>query len=299
MKLKLWSAAAAAVALPILLGSCGAPPTSEAPEDSPTSETADAAAGEETAASATDEGTGELVIRANGEDFVRQGFVTKDGWQVDFDHVYVTLAEVIAYQSDPPFDAEAGGTPEATETAEVDEPITVDLAAGDADAEPISVKSIEAEAGRYNALSWKMEPAESGPAAGQTLWLEGTAAKDGETIDFALKLDPTLEYVCGDFVGDERKGLLESGSQADLEATFHFDHLFGDGEAPPDDDINTGALGFDPLAAIADGNTLDVDMAALESQLAPEDYQMLMEILPSLGHVGEGHCEETQLISRL
>lgn len=278
-------------ALPTLLLACGAPTTTEestepeAVEDAPT----------ETAAAP--DSAGELTIRANGEDFVRQGFVSKDGWQIDFDHVYVTLTDIKAYQADPPFDAEAGGTPTATETVSITETTTVDLAEGDESAEPILVKSVEAPAGRYNAFSWQMVPAPAGPAAGQTIWIEGTAVKADETVDFVMKLDPDLAFVCGDFVGDERKGILEPAEQADLEATFHFDHLFGDGEAPPEDDINTGALGFDPLAAIADGNTLDIDMAAMESELAPADYQLLMAILPSLGHVGEGHCEETQLVS--
>jgi len=240
---------------------------------------------------------GELEVRANGEDFVRQGFVTKDGWQISFDHVYVSLAEVKAYQSDPPFDAEAGGEPQAETVVTLDETMTVDLAAGDEMAEPILVETIEAQAGRYNALSWKMMPATEGPAAGQTLVLQGTAEKAGETVDFTMKLDPTLGFVCGDFVGDERKGILEAGSQADIEATFHFDHLFGDGEAPPEDSINTGALGFDPLAALATDGTLEIDMAGLESQLSAEQYDTLMGILPSLGHVGEGHCEETELTS--
>jgi len=289
--LKLLARTAIAAALPTLLLACGSQTATDTEESAETQ--AEETTEETTVAAGED---GELTIRANGEDFVRQGFVTKDGWEVSFDHVYVTLADVTAYQSDPPFDAEAGGTPEATETVSINEPVTVDLAEGDDTAEPILVETVAAPAGRYNALSWKMMPAEEGPAAGQTIWLEGTATQEGETIDFAMKLDPTLEYVCGDFVGDERKGILEPADEAELEATFHFDHLFGDGEAPPDDDINTGALGFDPLAAIAEGGTLEVDMAALESQLSPEEYQTLMGILPSLGHVGEGHCEETQLV---
>lgn len=287
--LKLLTRTAIAAALPTLLLACSPQTTTDeatAPQaEAPTEETT-VAAGED----------GELTIRANGEDFVRQGFVTKDGWEISFDHLYVSLTDVTAYQSDPPYDAEAGGKPTASETVSISEPMTVDLAEGDDAAEPILVKTVQAPAGRYNALSWKMMPAADGPAAGQTIWMEGTATKEGETIDFVMKLDPALEFVCGDFVGDERKGILEPSDQTDLEATFHFDHLFGDGEAPPDDDINTGALGFDPLAAIAEGGTLDVDMAALESQLSPEQYQTLMGILPSLGHVGEGHCEETQLV---
>lgn len=251
----------------------------------------------ETASTETADEPGELEIQANGEDFVRQGFVSKDGWQIEFDHVYVTLAEVTAYQSDPPFDAEAGGKPDAETTVSIDEPVTVDLAAGGDTADPITVETVEAPAGRYNALSWKMVPASTGPAADQTLWLEGSATKAEETIDFIVKLDPTLQFVCGDFVGDERKGIVDASGEADLEATFHFDHLFGDGEAAADDEINTGALGFDPLAAIAEGNTLEVDQDALQAQLAPEDYDTLISILPSLGHVGEGHCDETELTS--
>ncbi|NER80845.1 MAG: DUF4382 domain-containing protein [Leptolyngbya sp. SIO1D8] len=241
---------------------------------------------------------GELEIRANGEDFVRQGFITKDGWQVDFDHVYVTLSEVTAYQSDPPFDAEAGGELEALTVVSIEEPITVDLAAGDETAEPILVKTLPAPAGRYNALSWKMTPATTGAATGYPIVIQGQAAKEEETINFVLKLDPTLTFVCGDYVGDNRKGILATNDKADLEATFHFDHLFGDGEAPADDDINTGALGFDPLAALAEGGTLDVNTEQLEVQLAPEDNALLLEILPSLGHVGEGHCQETELTNR-
>lgn len=275
-----------AFGLPILLGACGSEPTD-------TAATVDTEESEQ-----LEEGSGQLEIRANGEDFVRQGFVTKDGWQIDFDHLYVTLTDVTVYQSDPPFDALAEEAPEADVQIKVEEPVTVDLAAGDEAAEPILVKTVEAPAGRYNALAWKVTPAPEGPAAGYPIFLQGQATKADETIAFTLKLEPSLEFVCGDFVGDERKGILAADETADLEATFHFDHLFGDGEAPPEDEINTGALGFDPLAAIAEGGTLEADTAELEAQLAPEDYATLVGILPSLGHVGEGHCAELELSSR-
>jgi hypothetical protein len=267
---------------PLLIWGCGGGTPEAADPAAPEPDTAEPA-------------TGQLEIRANGEDFVRQGFTSKDGWEISFDHVYVTLAEVTAYQSDPAFDAEAGGMPVAETKVSLAEPMTVDLAAGDADADPILVDTVEAPAGQYNALSWKMVAAPDGPSAGYPLMLQGTATKAGETVDFVIQFTPTLGFVCGDFVGDERKGILSATETAELEATFHFDHLFGDGEAPADDDINTGALGFDPLAALAEGGSLTVDTAALESQLSAEEYAMLLEILPSLGHVGEGHCDETEL----
>ncbi|MEM8545093.1 MAG: DUF4382 domain-containing protein [Cyanobacteria bacterium P01_H01_bin.119] len=271
----------------IALGGCAQESSTPAPE--PTDDVqADGAASSE-------DGVGTLAVRANGEDFVRQGFVSKDGWQIDFEHVYVNVAEVTAYQSDPPFDAEAETVPSAAVEAElVSDVTTVDLAEGDEAADPILLVETEAPAGRYNALGWKLVPAEDGPAAGQTVKLIGTAEKDGEAVNFTLSVDQPYTYVCGDFVGDERKGILEAGNMADLEATFHFDHIFGDAEAPADDEINTGALGFDPLAALADGNQLEVSLADLSEQLDPADYALLEKSLISLGHVGEGHCAELE-----
>lgn len=235
---------------------------------------------------------GTLAIQANGEDFVRQGFTTKDGWQISFDHVYVTLDSVKAYQTDPPFDPQKSDTLSASAEVSLTQPITVDLAEGDA---PIQVGELAAPAGRYNALSWQMVAAPSGIAQGYPLMMVGSASKDGETIDFSLKLSEELGFVCGDFIGDERKGFVNSGDSASVEATFHFDHLFGDAETPADDDLNIGALGFDPLAALAENGQVDVDSTALKARLSDTDHQKLLEILPSLGHVGEGHCQETTL----
>jgi hypothetical protein len=271
-----------------LMQGCATPeePQAEMPVDETTDETI-----ADTSEPDTD-GAGTLAFRANGEDFVRQGFVSKDGWEISFDHLYVTLADVTAYQTDPPFDPESGGALEAVETVSIGDTTTVDLAEGDESAEPILIAEMEVPAGRYNALSWQMVNAADGPAEGYTLVMQGTATRDGETVDFTIQMNEELEFICGDFVGDERKGILEADSAADVEATFHFDHVFGDAEAPMDDDINTGALGFDPLAAIAQDGTLIVDSVALQEQLSEAEYVTLTEILPSLGHVGEGHCEE-------
>lgn len=248
-----------------------------------------------TAEAGAEMGQGILVVRANGEDFVRQGFTTKDGWEVSFDHLYVSLDQVAAFQTDPPFDPEAGAELEAKAEASVQEAKIVDLAEGDDAAEPILVAEVEAPAGRFNALSWRMVPASQGPSQGYSIWMQGTATKDGQTLPFTVKVSEELAFTCGDFVGDERKGILADGATADVEATFHFDHLFGDGEAPADDDINTGALGFGPLAALAENGEVNVDSAALKQGLSEADYATFMGILPSLGHVGEGHCEEVNL----
>jgi hypothetical protein len=237
--------------------------------------------------------TGTLEFRANGEDFVRQGFVSKDGWSISFDHVYVTLDDITAYQTDPPYDPHHdGGTIDAKNQVALDGTYPVDLAEGGEDADPILIGEVkDAPAGQYNAISWEMVPGDSG----YPLVIIGTAEKDGQVIDFKIQVETEYSYTCGEYVGDARKGILQKDGSADLEMTFHFDHIFGDAETPMDDDLNLDAPGFDPFAEAAEGGRLETDMAGLQDKLSSADYQMLVEILPTLGHVGEGHCySETQ-----
>jgi len=234
---------------------------------------------------------GTLQFYANGEDFVRQGFVSKDGWAITFDHVYITLTDIAAYQTSPPYDPHSGGDIKSRDKVGLGGTHTVDLAEGGDDAPPILVGEVsDAVAGQYNAISWKMAQATGGPASGYSLMVIGTAQKGGQTVDFTIKVETEYTYNCGEYVGDERKGILDADGTADLEMTFHFDHIFGDADTPLDDELNLGAPGFDPFAGAAEGGKLDADMAALRAKMSADDYKMLVDILPTLGHVGEGHC---------
>lgn len=230
--------------------------------------------------------TGTLEIRANGEDFVRNGFISKDGWQIDFDNVYVSLEEVAAYRTEPAYDASTGEMPDGDSVAGGSQ--TVDLAAGDASADPILIATIEdAEVGQYNAVSWQMD----GSAENGSVRLIGTAQKDGASIPFDLTFDQDFEYACGEYVGDERKGFVNADEMGDVELTFHFDHVFGDADSPMDDSLNVGALGFQPLADVASGELM-ATQSELEGMLSAEDFDTLLDTLATLGHVGEGHCYE-------
>jgi len=275
------------------LVACSQPQTPDAQTSSPTSPSAPTTSGQ----TATGE-VGSMQLRANGEDFVRQGLVSKDGWQINFDHVFVSFGEATAYETDPPYNAETGGELTAKQSISLAGEKVVDLAEGDEKAEAILVNEVPAPPGRYNALSWKMTKAKGGPVADQVMVMEGVATKGEQTVPFVLKFDQELQFVCGDYVGDERKGILQPGGKGELEATFHFDHLFGDGNTPATEEPNTTALGFDPFMNIAEGGQLSADLAALKQKLSEADYQKLMSILPSIGHVGEGHCKETQLTTK-
>jgi hypothetical protein len=174
----------------------------------------------------------------------------------------------------------------------------VDLSEGDEQTEPLQVGEVQAApSGHYNAISWKVVKAAAGETAGYSLVLIGTAAKDGETIAFHIKLDQEMKYTAGEFVGEERKGIVQPGEIADLEMTFHFDHLFGDGELPADDELNQGALGFQPFADLARSGELNIDMNGLQERLSAGDYEKLVQTLLSIGHVGEGHARVENLSS--
>ena len=236
---------------------------------------------------------GSLTLVANGEDFVRQGFISKDGWQIQFNHVYVTLNQVVAYQTETPFNSEQNRKIQTKEKVILlNNPKTIDLAEGDLDADPIVVAEVKAPPGIYNALSWKLAKAEEGPAETQTILFQGIASKNGQTVDFLIGFNQKLEYVCGEFVGEGRKGILQEKAKAELETTFHFDHIFGNGQLAADDDLNSGALGFAPLAALAKNGRLEIDLPTLKQRLTPEKYHLLETAILGLGHVGEGHCQE-------
>ncbi len=234
--------------------------------------------------------TGVLIFTADGEEFIREGFVCKDGWALTFEHAYLTLASIAAFQTDPPFDTDRGWEFEDLVRVRVDLAgvHTVDLA--DPEAKPVVVgEATAAPAGRYNALYWELVRAPGGPAEGFAVLLIGTAAKDGKTIEFSLGLDRAVALLGGEYVGDERKGVLTPGGSADVEMTFHFDHLFGDYGEDPDHDINLNALGFGPLAALAVDGVLEVSLSDLEGRLTEEDLDLLVAVMTHLAHVGEGH----------
>lgn len=229
-----------------------------------------------------------LRLTANGEDFVREGFVTKDGWSINFYSVYVTVNNVIAHQTEPPFNAESEDKLQATESVTlISSPSAIDLKLVNEENPLVLVTEVPAPPGTYNALSWEIY---NEPDSLESLILDGEATKDGETVIFSLRFPVNMAYSCGEFVGDDRKGILEQNSTAELEMTFHFDHIFGDAELDAGDELNQGALGFAPMAQLAENGTLDINLEQLQSSLTPDEYEKLNQSILSLGHVGEGHC---------
>ncbi len=241
--------------------------------------------------SPADDDTGMLEFTANGEDFIRQGFTSKDGWDIAFDNVWANVSGITAYQTNPPYDPDKMEADiEADQILQLPGTFLIDLAAGNKTALPISVSKVVAPVGRYNALGWQMTPATEGEMEGYSLVMAGTAKKDGESLPFTIGVEESYSNLCGEYVGDTRKGFLAANGAANLEMTFHFDHIFGDSQLPANDGINTLAPGFAPFALMAKNEMIETDLAALAGALPEDEYHMLLNILPTLGHTGEGHC---------
>ena len=110
--------------------------------------------------------TGTITFVANGEDFVRKGFLDKKGWKISFDHLYVNIADVWAYKPDGKGETLPGGAR------------FVDLAAGDENSAPINVGKIDnIPPGNYQSLKFSLKRAESGKFTGYSIVMIGKAEK--------------------------------------------------------------------------------------------------------------------------
>ena len=240
---------------------------------------------------------GHLNLTVNGESFVQDGLISRDGWAIAFEHVYVTISDVVASQQQ-----ETGAKTDETEPLTVafaSSPLTIDLVTPKGESTVIVVERQRGPAGYYNTLDWSMVPAIVSEAETDSnqpgLRLLGQATKDNQTIEFDLSLEPAYRYTCGAFIGDTRKGIVPEDGSGDVEITLHLDHVFGDGTVPADDEVNQESLGFDPFVAIAQDSPLSLDRDALKTYLSAPDYARLANALLGIGHVGEGHCTATDL----
>jgi len=215
---------------------------------------------------------GSLTLFVSGEDLATEGFnapkLSKDGWALEFNRITATFDQITAWQTDPPFMADAA---EITGTAlPIAGPFTVDLVDAD-DEDRVALAAVEAAPGHFNALSWALVPGDDG----FSLVFDGIARKDGQEVSFTLRSTESVAHACGEYLGDARKGFVTENAAADLEITLHLDHLFGRADKAEDDEMNLEAIGFEPFAG---GGAFELSLEGLH-----------------LGHVGEGHCHDFAL----
>lgn len=216
-----------------------------------------------------------LSVFANGEDFVSNGFVGKEGWQIEFQNLYVNINDIEAYN---PFDKDLHVISEGD--------FFVDLRY-----EPlVSVTNFkQIPIGNYQSLRFSLSPQISGEYEGYSIIMIGTASRQETLIPFTIKLHEAITFDGKEgYVGDTIKGLVEKNQTGEAEMTFHFDHIFGDASAAPSAHVNADSPGFSLFLHYAHNGSINVTQNDLKTH---ENYPKLIKAIETLGHLGEGHCE--------
>ena len=250
--------------------------------------------------------TGTLIFTMNGEDFAREGFTSKDGWAISFDNLYINIEGPTAFQVVDPEAANrikpegprahAGhphaDIPEGAANEALIAAFFVDVAQG---AGPTEIGRIDdAPIGNYNRLNFNIKKAGSESEGykaeydGYSIVMVGAATKDGNEVIFEILLTEEIEYTsCGP---NELVGVVAAGGEGTAEATFHFDHVFGDIDGGAD--LNDEAVGFQPFADLAastdgEGGLWTVMQSDLQDM---SEYDKFRDALLTIGHSGEAHC---------
>lgn len=251
---------------------------------------------------ACDPGEDTLKVRIYGEEFIESGIpagVFDDGWTLHFDRFLVSVGKVDVGEtgaapalSEPDFQifdltqpSKGAGRPVAEaivptgrydDTAYIIAP-AADARAGNASAEDVAVMQ----------------------AGGYSVYVAGSATKDGVTKRFAWGFGAVTDYV-----GCESLAAVNPGQPGDVQITIHGDHLFYDELYDPE-----ALLLFDLVASadadndgeITQAELLAVDLRPLPNyQVGSTDIVDLWHFIEhqstTIGHIdGEGFCKSVRL----
>lgn len=200
-------------------------------------------------------GTGSLAIRVTGEDAAKTGFPVEeegesiafvDGWSVQFEKFLFSFGALELKGAD------------GTAAISSSDKYVVDLHAGDG-----SLPNIEAlEARRWESFNFQITAPDANVKKLGTVddadvqamvtgkynyWVEGTATKGAESIEFAWGLaNPTKNANCTNGLDDTDGVVIRTNVTTEAEITIHVEHLFWDTLGSED-----ASLRFDALAAVA------------------------------------------------
>lgn len=225
------------------------------------------------------EKTGNLLFTANGEEFIVNGLVSKEGWKIDFENVLVNIDAPEAYNNDS-----------SALRATLKGDHLVDLKRGTAENPVVSVGIVSnLQTGNYQSLKFSLKKIKKGENEGFSIIMKGKASKEGKNIPFVIKLNEELTFDGKEgYVGDSLKGLLKKRETADVEMTFHFDHIFGNIESGAADHVNSKSPGFQIFLDYAEEGGINVNQNQMKENPL---YNNLISGIETLGHLGEGHCE--------
>jgi hypothetical protein len=200
------------------------------------------------------------------DELLQQGFTSKDFWQIRFEHLYIT------------FD----GKGRTIDLSDGDEPLGTILSQWQGN-EAKGNQEGDAAKAKSGQLSGRIIKATSGPSQGYGIYFQGKAYRESNRVSFTLKFEQDFRVKCS------APGAAKSKSDAAL--SLRLENLFGDARLPAEGKVNQAALGFDPLAELAEKETLVIDMATLRQRLSPESFANLEKQLGQLIYLGNQPCE--------
>jgi hypothetical protein len=200
------------------------------------------------------------------DELLQQGFTSKDFWQIRFEHLYIT------------FD----GKGRTIDLSDGDEPLGTILSQWQGN-ETSTNQEGNATKAKSGQLSGRIIKATSGPSQGYGIYFQGKAYRESNRVSFTLKFEQDFRVKCS------APGAAKSKSDAAL--SLRLENLFGDARLPATGNVNQTALGFDPLAELAEKETLVIDMATLRQRLSPESFATLEKQLGQLIYLGDQSCE--------
>ncbi len=239
-----------------------------------------------------DAGSGSLRLQAGGGMALQTGFpyteggveyAFVDGWSVQFTHYVVTIGGVSL--SDPDGGSVVGSW---------DGPAMIDLKKDSGqNHDVVSLEGLPAK--RLDIEFRFMEASDSAEnrnvdesiveemkAEGYSMWVEGDASKEGESIHFLLRLRTPTRYTDCINGKDQTQGIsIEANKTTGAFLYAHALHLFWDTLASGDE-----SLRFDALAAVAD--TDGEAETVTESELNQQDLTNLLDAEGEILRDGDG-----------
>jgi len=256
------------------------------------------------------EESGMITATVYGEDFIEVGIPAasgdeagfNDGWSLVFDKFLVSIGDAKA-------DGRADvGAPEyyIVDLAQPSSGKGFELTSfaapgGDYEHYGYSIKA-DANATGTNALAADVTAMK---AAGQSIWITGTATKAGVTKTFDWGFTMQLAY------SNCEMGVTVDGDDVEMQATIHSDHLFYDDAVSPEPELSfqlvadadgTAGAAADGMISLAELAATDIrtqvryqvgSLRDLRGQPIQNLRQYIEVQATTLGHInGEGHCDD-------
>jgi len=223
------------------------------------------------------EKTGTLIFNVNGRHYSSAMFVSEEGWEINLNHVYVSIENPTALQVPVEKNLSRHGghdhaeIPTGTAHAVLKGLYFIDLHS-DSPQKPVFElgRITDAAIGNYNYINFSLknlpedlkdvtDKTDDNAAErykGYSMILVGTAKNiDEKTFPFEFKFDQEMSFQeCGPQSNEiENNGVLAENCTASIEMTFHINSIFGDDSEPhgpyepSPGSLNFLAVGFNPF----------------------------------------------------